>query len=212
MSFFTNNRTDNRCPGPITGNPLNGLCERVCIQTTKVFDSCMTQLHIEDFTVELTDITPYNVVYPLTFVSCTSIGNDAIISDLVVDRFDDRPNFARVTGDVNIPIVVTFTDANGVEGTGRGILVVHKDVVMCIPRPSIIPFTVHVFGAAICSDGEFVGSTPNVVIDACVTIIIKIVVEAEILVPSYGYCPIPQCQDFSQEVCSGVFDLPLYPI
>ena len=36
MSFFTSNRSD-FCPGPIVGNPLNGLCERVCIETKKVY-------------------------------------------------------------------------------------------------------------------------------------------------------------------------------
>ena len=31
MSFFTNNASD-RCPGRINGNPVNGLCEKVCVE------------------------------------------------------------------------------------------------------------------------------------------------------------------------------------
>ena len=31
MSFYSNFTSD-RCPSQITGNPLNGLCEKVCIQ------------------------------------------------------------------------------------------------------------------------------------------------------------------------------------
>ena len=54
MSFFSSNRTDNRCPGPITGNPVSGLCERVCIQTNKVFDSCRKQIQETGLSILLT--------------------------------------------------------------------------------------------------------------------------------------------------------------
>lgn len=209
MSFFTNNRTD-RCPGPITGNPLNGICERVCIHTEKVFDSCMSQIRIEGISLELTNITPETVTYPLTFVSCASNG-PATVTNLVIDRFDDRPNYARVSGQINIPILVNFTDSTGVAGTGTATLTIDKDVVMCVPCNSVIPFNVIAYGAMVCSDGEFTGDTSTVVVDGCVTIILRVVAEADLLVPSYGYCQIPQCQDYSQEVCEGVFDLPLYP-
>ena len=209
MSFFTNNRTD-RCPGPITGNPVNGLCEKVCIHTTKVFDSCMTQIHIENISLTLTNLDPAEVTYPLTFVSCASNG-PATLTDLVIDRFDDRPNFARITGDINIPILVNFTDANGTAGTGTATLTIDKDVVMCVPCNSVIPFEVQAYGAMVCSDGEFTGDTATAVVSGCVTVILRVTADADILVPSYGYCRIPQCQDYSQEVCAGVFDLPLYP-
>ena len=210
MSFFTNNRTD-RCPGPITGNPVNGLCEKVCINATKVFDSCMNQIHIENVSLSLTNITPSTVVYPLTFVSCASNG-PATLTDLVIDRFDDRPNFARVTADINIPILVNFTDANGTAGTGTATLTINKDVVMCVPCNSVIPFEVLGYGAMVCSDGDFTGDTATAIVSGCVTVILRVVANADILVPSYGYCRSPQCQDYSQEVCSGVFDLPLYPV
>ena len=39
MSFCNNNGAD-RCPGNISGNPINGLSEKVCIQARKVFDAC----------------------------------------------------------------------------------------------------------------------------------------------------------------------------
>ncbi len=42
MSFFTNNSGD-RAPGRINGNPINGLCEKVCVQAQKVFDACINQ-------------------------------------------------------------------------------------------------------------------------------------------------------------------------
>ena len=48
-------------------------------------------------------------------------------------------------------------------------------------------------------------------VNACITIILKIAIDVEILLPSYGYCAIPPAQDYSQEVCAGFFELPLYP-
>ena len=158
MSFFSNNRTD-RGPGPIVGNPMNGLCEKVCILTKKVFDSCINQFQAQgvNVTVDPSTYNPENPTFPLTFVGCQSTGEQATTSNLTITRFDDRPNFARVSVDVNIPITITYTDANGVAGSGSGVLTVSEDVVMSIPQASIIPFTVEAFGASICSDGEYVG-------------------------------------------------------
>ncbi|MGN1208246.1 MAG: hypothetical protein ACI4TI_02135 [Christensenellales bacterium] len=210
MSFFSNNRTDNRCPGPITGNPLNGLCERVCIQTNKVFDSCRKQISETGLTFTLTNITPAGLVEPFTFVSAQTNG-DAFFSDLVIDRFPDRPNFARVTGTVNVPIIVNFTDANGTEGSGTTNLTFNQDVILFVPQPSVVPFTIDVFAGVAIADATFLGDN-TFSADACVQIILRVVVNTNILVPSYGYCPIPPCQDFStNDVCPGFFDLPIYP-
>ena len=211
MSFFSSNRAD-RCPGPIVGNPLNGLCERVCIQTKKVFDSCINQFQAQNVnvTVDTTTYNPENPTFPLTFVGCVSTGETATTSNLTITRFDDRPNFARVSVDVNIPITISYTDAAGVAGTATGNLTVSEDVVMCVPQASVIPFTVEAFGNAICNDGLFVGDN-TFQVSTCTTVILRVVVEAEILVPSYGYCQIPPCQEYSNDVCQGTFNLPLYP-
>ena len=209
MSFFSGNRQGCN-PGPITGNPLQGLNEKACIQTRKVFDACMKQLQLSNVQVTLTDQDPAAPATPLTFVSCSTQTNDVVINDLVVDRFDDRPCFARVSGNVVIPITVNYTDANGVAGSGTGDVTVPVDVVLYVPQPSVIPYQVTAFANAICAGGTYTSGT-TFTIDACVTVIIRVVVDAELLVPTYGYCQIPPCQDYSQDVCSGFFDLPLYP-
>lgn len=211
MSFFSSNRTDNRCPGPITGNPTSGLCERVCIQTNKVFDSCRKQIQETGLSITLTDITPAGLVEPFTFVS-TEPNGSAFITDLVIDRFTDRPNFARVTGTVNVPLTVTFTDANGTTGTGNTTLTFNQDVILFVPQPSIVPFTIDVFAGVAIADGTYTGNN-TFVVDVCVQIILRVVVNTNILVPSYGYCPIPPCQEFSSsDICPGFFDLPIYPV
>ncbi|MCI5497597.1 MAG: hypothetical protein MR412_03305 [Firmicutes bacterium] len=209
MSFFSGNRQGCN-PGPITGNPLQGLCEKACIQTRKVFDACMKQIQMDGTQVILTNQQPQNPTAPLTFVGCTTLTENVTITNLVVDRFEDKPCFARVTGNVSVPITVNYTDNNSTAGSGTGIVTIPIDVVLYVPQPSIIPYQVTAFANAICSGGRFVeGST--FAIDPCITLIIRVVVDAELLIPTYGYCQIPPCQDYTQDVCSGYFDLPLYP-
>ena len=60
MSFFSNFQSD-KCPGSITGNPLNGLTEKVCIQAEKIFDAGIKQTRMENYSLVLTDITPATV-------------------------------------------------------------------------------------------------------------------------------------------------------
>ena len=141
MSFFNNNK-DTRCPGPINGNPNQGLNDKVCILTDRVFDSGLSQVPIQDVNITLTNFNPQNPTYPLTFVGCASQGTDLQITNLVVDRFEDRPNFARVTATVEVPIVVSYVDANGVDGTATGTYTANLDVIMSLPRPSIVPFEI----------------------------------------------------------------------
>ncbi len=209
MSFYSGNRQGCN-PGPIQGSPLNGLCEKACIQTRKVFDACMKQIQLEGSRLTLSDLNPASPTTPLTFVGCQTQTDDVRISNLVVDRFEDKPCFARVTGTVNIPITVSFTDASSTAGTGTGVVSVPIDVVLYVPQPSVVPYQVTAFANAICSGGAFV-SDSTFTVSTCITVIIRVVVDAELLVPTYGYCQIPPCQDYTQDVCTGFFDLPLYP-
>ena len=83
MSFFSGNRQGCN-PGPITGNPLQGLCEKACIQTRKVFDACMKQVQMDGTSVTLTNQQPQSPTAPLPFVSCQTQTNDVTITNLVV--------------------------------------------------------------------------------------------------------------------------------
>ena len=208
MSF--NNNKNEKMPGVIQGNPLNGLCEKVCIHCRKVFDACMRQTTEEDVQVTLTNQTPADPVAPLTFVSGRNTSSRGTITGLTVDPLDDRPCFARVRGTVNIPMEIVYTDANGTTGVGDGTIGVPVDIVLGVPEPSIIPYEVVAVVGFVSPQGTYV-SDSTFSITACITLIIKTETEVELLVPSYGYCYIPPCQEFSQDVCTGFFELPLYP-
>ena len=171
MSFYTDARPG-IFPGQ-TNNAMNGLCERICIQTTKVFDACMNQSQIEEYQLTLTNFNPANPTTPLTFVSGNSVGGSATVTNLVVTRFDDRPNFARVQANVNIPVVVTYTDANNVAGTATGTITLNQDVILYVPQPSLTPIDVVAFGSAVISMGTFNPTTGGFTISACVTSILN---------------------------------------
>jgi hypothetical protein len=208
MSF--NNNKNEKMPGAIQGNPLNGLCEKVCIHTRKVFDACMRQTTEEDVQVTLTTTTPADPVAPLTFVSGRNTTSQATITGLIVDPLDDKPCFARVRGTVNIPMEIAYTDANNTQGVGEGTIGVPIDIVLGVPEPSIIPYEIVAVVGFVSPEGTFVSGT-TFDVTACITLIVKSETEVELLVPSYGYCYIPPCQEFTQDVCTGFFELPLYP-
>lgn len=209
MSFCNNNSTQDRCPGNINGNPMNGLCEKVCIQTTKIFDACMMQTSI-DSTVTLTNLTPADPVQPLTFVSGSSTSNVGTITALTVTPIADRPGLSRVTTTISIPVQISYTDANGTAGSGTGTISVSQDVIMCVPTGSVITPVIAATVNMAAPRGTYVGEN-TFSITSCVTIILKVQADVNLLIPSYGYCRIPQCTEFSQDVCQGVFDLPLFP-
>ena len=209
MSFFSNFQSD-KCPGSITGNPLNGLTEKVCIQAEKIFDAGIKQTRLENYSLILTDITPATITYPLTFVSARSVSAEATVTNLTVERQPDK-QCARVQATVSIPVEVLFTDANGVDGSATATVTLPVDAFLYVPAPSIMPFSVRALVSVVAPDGTYNEETQGFNVSLCVTLIIKISMPVEVLVPSYGYCMIPPLQEYSQEVCAGFFELPLYP-
>ncbi len=209
MSFFSNYSSDH-CPGPMTGNPLNGLCEKVCIQAEKIFDAGIVQTRLENYSVALNDPTPADPTYPLTFVSARSATGAGTVSGLSVERRADS-NCARVQATIGIPVEIVYVDAAGREGKATGIVTLNEDVLMYVPPASVMPFTVTAAVSCVSPEGTFDAASGAFILSACITCILKVAMRVELLVPSYGYCAIPPAQEYSQEVCSGFFELPLYP-
>ena len=157
MSFYSNFQSD-KCPGAITGNPVNGLTEKVCIQAEKIFDACIKQTQLENYALTLTDLSPENPTYPLTFVSARSVSAEATVTNLNVERQADKA-CARVQATVSIPVEVLYTDAAGVEGSATAIVSINQDVLLYVPCPSIMPFTVKAVASAVAPEGVFNAET-----------------------------------------------------
>lgn len=211
MSFYINNTNPNR-PGPLSGNPINGICEKVLIETTKVFDACVSQTTETGIILPVTSFNPANPVQPLTYISAQNqIGADVVVSDIVIDRLEQTPNYANVSMTITIPLTVTYRDANGVIGTGTSSLVVQKSTVLFVPQPSMTPIEIKANATFSSTIGSFTAEN-TFTVTGCLQIVIKVTAVVDLLIPSYGYPVLPPCQACQNcNVCPGVGDLPLYP-
>ena len=93
---------------------------------------------------------------------------------------------------------------------GQTKISVDKDVLMCVPEDSIIPFTLESLVSAICVSGTYVGNC-TFEITVCITVVLKILAEVDILIPTYGFCEVPPSEEFAESVCDEFFSLPLFP-
>lgn len=234
MSFYSyKNANPASAPGTISGNVLDGLDEKICIQVQRVYDSCLQQQQLTNTSVTITSyaqvvnncccnsssccgnesetVPPTSApVPPITFESCRSSSMDLDVSKLSVERLCDRPCFARVRGSLQIPIDILFTDSRCMEYIGKGVVTVSRDVLLAVPDESIVPFTLEGMASAVCVAGSYQGNN-TFTLTVCVTIVLKVLAKVEILVPSYGFCPIPPCEEFADSVCDEFFSLPLFP-
>lgn len=247
MSFYSyKNATPACCPGSISGNALDGLQERVCVQVKRVYDSALSQQQIDNAVVTITsfaqvssgcgcgntcncgsgctgcngcaggcsdgcDSVPTTApVPPIIFESCRSSTTEAALRNLSVERLCDRPCFARVRATVDVPIDILFTDSRCVEYIGKGVVSVDRDVLLSIPDESIVPYCINAMASAICVSGCYIGNN-QFKMTICLTIVLKVLADVEILIPSYGFCSIPPAEEFSDSVCEEFFSLPLYP-
>ena len=248
MSFYSyKNCNSEACPGNVSGNILNGLNKKVCIQVKNVYDSCLSQQQLDDQRVTIENIVPVlpnscncnvntsgcrcschenvctcscsacntgishaeavenaeNSPCPLpqpcgawTFESCRSSTTKGTISNLSIERMCDRPQFARVRCAVEVPVDVLFVDQRCQEWMGQTRICVDRDVLLCIPEDSIIPFTLESLVSAICVSGTYIGNC-TFEITICVTIVLKVLAEVDIMVPTYGFCQVPPCEEFA---------------
>ena len=240
MSFYSyKNANASCCPGTISGDAMTGLQEKVCVQVKRVYDSAMWQEQIDNAVVTVTSyaqvsntcgcgcncgcencntcdgcndtVAPASApVPPIAFESCRSSTTQAAIRNLSVERLCDRPCFARIRCTVDVPIDILFVDSRGIEYIGKGVVSVDRDVLLSIPDEAIVPYNLEAMASAICVSGCFVGNN-QFKMTVCVTIVLKVLADVEILVPSYGYCAIPPAEEFADSVCEEFFSLPLFP-
>ena len=224
MSFYSyKNSGSTHCPCNLSGNEVfSGLNEKICIQVQRVYDSCLMQEQLKEQKVTLLS---YGLVpccngscgeqqenantqptMPITFESCRSTSTEGVIRNLSVERLCDRPCFGRVRCQIDVPIDILFTDAACREYIGRGMVTVDRDVLLSIPDESIVPYNIESMVSAICVSGTYLRN--NVFeLEICVTVVLKVLAKVEVLVPSYGYCEVPPCEEFADSVCDEFFGL-----
>lgn len=145
-----------------------------------------------------------------TFESCRSSTTSGNISNLSIERLCDRPQYARVKCSVDVPVDVLFMDQRCQEWMGQSHICVDKDVLLCVPEDSVVPFTIESLVSAICVSGTYIGNC-TFEITVCVTVVLKVLAEVDIMIPTYGFCEIPPAEEFAENICDEFFALPLFP-
>lgn len=192
--------------------------EKICIQAKKVFDACMKQTTLQQASASISDVVPATQSLPLRFVSGKSTTTIGEVTNLIVERLPDKPHYGRVQADIDVPFEITYLDNSNVEGRGQGKVIVPVDVVMYLPDASIIPYRIEASVSAVAPEGQYgdvqvIGGETYYIfnINCCVTTILKVTMDVDLIMPTYGYAVIPPCQEYTENVCSGYFELPLYP-
>ena len=193
--------------GPINGNPLCGLNERICVNVRKVFDGCITRYQDRRFSLTFAADLSLQGVPPYTYIEARSSGTSQI-SNLLITPISENRN--RIQMNVTTPISVTYRDANGDIFTALTSVTISRDIILNLPEDSLSPYSIEVVTSLASNIGEFVGNN-TVVISACVVQLIRVIVNVDVLIPSYGYCSYPSCEEYPDEVCQGLFNLPIFP-
>ena len=181
----------------------NNTCEKTCVEVKKVFDACMQQQSVnETLTVDFGGETVSSIV------SLVNSG-ESVVSALTVTPIAGTPT-SRVCYTVTTPVTVTGTNATGATVTGTSSMSFDMDIVLRVPQDGVIApqidATVVIVGLQ-----NTVASATTVTTNACVTIITKVVADVILIVPTYGYPTLPPCQEYTQDVCSGIFNTPVFP-
>lgn len=212
MSFYSDKNVGiENMPCPVKDGNIGRIAEKVCVEVKKVYDAGLQQEQLDNVVITLTKVKPaVTFTPPLTFVSCRTTSVEGTIRNLTITPIENRPNFARVRTDVDILIEVIFTDADGTQGSGLATITVHKDIILFMPPASVIPPQVESIVNAVCVSGCYMGDF-RFSISVCITVILKVVAEVELLIPAFGFCKIPPAEEYAENICEEIFKLPLYP-
>lgn len=198
----SNNRS--RCAASLCSTGSSA-CEKTCIEVEKVFDVCKQQRSIPTtLTVEFSDLpTGYTI---------RSLTNSAqgVLTNLTITPIADGKK-SRVRYTLTIPITITATNTVGGTIVGTGTMVINQDIILRMPKEALIAPQIKSVVSVIGSNSEIVNND-TVVTEACTTIITKVVADVIIVIPSYGYPRIRDCEMYSEDICPGIFSrTPLFP-
>ncbi len=177
----------------------NNACERACIEVDKVFDVCMRQRSLPT-TLTVTFSSPPEG-YTVTSIMHSAQG---VLSGLIITPLDNS-ECSRVRYTLTVPVIILATNSAGGQITGTATMVINQDLVLRVPSGAL---TVPEIKTIVSIEGinSEITSATIVETEACVTIITKVVADVILVIPTYGYPKIRSCQEYTEDVCSSVFE------
>ncbi|MDR0384295.1 MAG: hypothetical protein LBH47_03175 [Christensenellaceae bacterium] len=196
------------CAGP-TNNPMNGLRYRVVIEAERVLDSAIIERSYTDYTLP-TGATPSSAVPPFQMLRSTPFPMETRMENTAITRMPDNPNFARVTASVVMPLDLDLMDTDGIEFHTRTNYTYDEDIILYVPQESTFPFEIRSEASTV-STGGVSNRNTTTISKFCVRIVTRVIAQADLLIPSYGYAPINPATTYEDATCRNFFNQPLYP-
>lgn len=181
-----------------------GGCDKVVIEVNRVFDACMKQFSQENVQMNV----EFPGEGPFTFVSGSNVG-DQIITNLTVTPQAHTP-CSRVRFDLTVPLQINATNNGNQSVVGFTEVTFSIDVMLKVPKDAITPSEIKSNATVVVVDGTFDENVLTATL--CVTIITKVIAEVDLIIHTAGYPIIPECEDFAEDLCAGVFNRPVYPL
>jgi len=209
MSFYSTKNITQKMPGEMQNPQIDGLCERIAIQTFRVLDSCVVQKTYPQETVCIHPL-PKEMEEPFIFISGCQVGTHAHVTNVRLDRIPNHCNFSRVRCDVIIPVQICYKDAKDKCCVSYSNIVCCVDVIMCVPEDGIIPISIKALASALLINGKY-KEHGCFEVEACINCIIQLGTDAIVTVPAFGYTDIPMAVTFNDNACEKYFNKKLYP-
>ncbi|HOO22340.1 MAG TPA: hypothetical protein PKY53_01515 [Clostridia bacterium] len=181
----------------------NNVAEKTCIEVDKVFDVCMQQRSVS------TTLTVAFAGDPTgATITCVKNAGPGIISNVYITPIPGSP-CSRVSYCLTVPLIVEATTNAGHKIIGTSSITFDQDLVLRVPQDGIIHPEVVARAAITGVQSTLAGC--HVSTTLCVTIITKVVADVILVIPSFGYPILPPCQEYTEDVCSGMFNTPVFP-
>ncbi len=179
--------------------------ERICVQDERVFDSSINKFTDESREIPLT----FSSGTPVDYVSAESTGTVDITSQTITTI--DNSRCSRIQYTVSIPLTVTATDSSGSTITGTSTVTYTQDILLRVPHEALVPYSLECTAYVSSTIGTISSDGTTATITACVTLIPKIIADVMVVIQTCGYANISPVEEYGDDVCSEVFNLPVYP-
>lgn len=182
--------------------------EIVCIWVTKIYDAC-SQKECEDFT--FTDLAPpTNLVGDLA-VDCSIVPGSESYTDVTIVPVDGGPlGRVQVTVCATLNIIITDTGNSANIASYQRDVCFEKEVVLYAPDPVGMEVLVEsIFESLACRIQ--VNAETGVTATIGAFIVVKTALNVQLLVPAYGFCPVPpECEELG-DLCEQFMERPFPP-
>jgi hypothetical protein len=184
---------------------MSNECKTEVIMVRRVVDSAKLNMSF-DHTMVTLDNVPSGAVEPFVFRSATSSYVEGTVTNLNVTRLPapECGGNARIRCNITFPVMVRFTDANGIEYDTTGTITTYEDIVAVIPPPCCAAFEVVAYVNCNCPSGTF---TANTTIDcvSCIVIVTKVVETVDLIINALGIQKSHPAQEYRHHICEEFF-------